>query len=204
MTASSHPVLRPPARGVLRVVLAVAAAGGVVAGHGLSYLLAHPHGDDRADALTGHGHLEVLGAVLVTIGVAAVLVAAVISRRAISRRARFHRSSPRVGALALAQTAAFVGLEVAERVLAGDGDAVLSVATEPAVAVGLVVQPLVALVIAAAIRSGARFIDRLVTAADSLAGSMVPGPVVSPAAAGLRPVVVRSDVNQRGPPSRIA
>lgn len=199
MTASSHPVLRPPARGVLRVVLAVAAAGGVVAGHGLSYLLAHPHGDDRADALTGHGHLEVLGAVLVTIGVAAVLVAAVISRRA-----RFHRSSPRVGALALAQTAAFVGLEVAERVLAGDGDAVLSVATEPAVAVGLVVQPLVALVIAAAIRSGARFIDRLVTAADSLAGSMVPGPVVPPAAAGLRPVVVRSDVNQRGPPSRIA
>jgi hypothetical protein len=93
---------------------------GVWLGHALAYLLALPDPRHRTVLLrvTGHGYLPGLGDVALMLLAASVatVVARAWSGRGMGRPERF---LPLAAFLAVMQAAAFVGQEVAERLLAG-------------------------------------------------------------------------------------
>lgn len=117
---------------------------GVVASHLLGYLVAHPDPRDRAVALgASHGHLPVLGLLSAAAAVAALGMGGAAGRRG-------ERLVVRIPALAAAQAAVFVAMEVAEHV--AHGDAVSSAVTAPSLWWGLAVQLVVAAVSVALLR----------------------------------------------------
>lgn len=105
---------------------------GVVAGHTIAYLLAHPGAADRARALGSmHAHVGPLAVV----GAVAMLAALVAAVRVGFRAGRVPVT---VAGLAACQVVVFSVMEVSERVAAG-GDAAAAV-REPALWIGVVVQ----------------------------------------------------------------
>jgi hypothetical protein len=92
------------------------ALGGVVAGHALTYLVIRPDARQRTDLLaaTGHSYLHPVAGVLLTC--AAVALVAFVIGRLIEGRSSSRRLSRDLVTL---QVAAFVGMEIAERVAAG-------------------------------------------------------------------------------------
>jgi hypothetical protein len=172
------------------------AMGGVLAGHALTYALVHPTPQrDHVVASTGHGYLAAANHLAVAVVVVALV--AVFARRFVGR----HGQSPlalRFATLAAMQTAAFVSIEVAERLVAGAPLA----SVVPVLVVGLPVQLVTALVaslvariaeVAAGVavthgnRAGAR--PRSATARSTL-----PVPLV------LRTVALAGGVGTRAPP----
>jgi hypothetical protein len=131
------------------------AVGGLLLGHGLSYLLAVPdplHRDLLLDR-TGHAYLPAAGQaamILVLAGVVAVFVRAWSGRG----RDQAERFAWLAGVLAAVQVAAFAGQEVLERIMARAplGELV----QDHVLVVGILVQVAVALVGAAALRWLAR------------------------------------------------
>lgn len=128
------------------LVLAVLSAGGVVVAHALNYMLVVPSAHERHDLLatTGHAHLPVaefvVSALAVTAGVLAIAHGFRLGIR--DRAGRYRPLRREVAVVAGLQAAAFVGLELAERVAAGTTGRSFGVL----LTLGLVVQPLVALV----------------------------------------------------------
>jgi hypothetical protein len=96
------------------------AVAGLLAGHGLSYLLAvpDPHHRDLLLQRTGHAYLPAAGRLALILVIAAV--ATVIGRALSSRRSDPLESLSGLALrLGILQVAAFVGLEVLERLLSG-------------------------------------------------------------------------------------
>jgi hypothetical protein len=173
---------------------------GLVAGHGIAYVIAIPDAHRRAAVLqnTGHGYLSLLvetGLILAVAG-AASLVA-----RAFGSRGRFREGSlaRTVAGLGGLQAGAFVVLEVVERLLTHMplhelvGDHLL--------AIGVVVQLGVALIGALVLREIARTAARLALVAVPLPTPRPSGLFPTPLVRTLdrRPVLVGA-VGVRGPP----
>jgi hypothetical protein len=175
---------------------------GLLAGHGLSYLVAVPDPNHRDLLLerTGHAYLPAAGRVSLVLILAAV--ASLAGRALLSRRPE---PTPSFATLAVrlsaVQVAAFAGQEVLERVLSGA--ALHGLVGSHILLVGIATQVLVAFV-------GATLLRWLTRAASTLA--QTPGPVgllprpatvlVPPAAAGLGlAAVVRTPHGPRAPPS---
>ena len=121
-------------------------AAGLIGGHALGYAVSVPDPYHRGALLeaTGHGYLPSASRVALMLGIAAI-VAGIASGYLHRPRASglvFGRSAWRLVAL---QCAGFLGLEVAERLVAGAPLATLSL---PILVVGLVTQALVAVVVA--------------------------------------------------------
>lgn len=189
------------------LVLAVLAAGGVVVAHALSYTLVVRSTHERRDLLaaTGHAHLPVaelvVSALAVTAGVLAVAHGFRLgSRDGMGRRRPFRRE---VAVLTALQSAAFVGLELTERMAAGAGGHSFGAL----LALGLVLQPLVA--------SIAVFLARLLAELGEQLAQLVTAP--RPAARPRRPRVLPptcwesparsvsfAPLPPRGPPSLLA
>ena len=125
------------------------ATGGVIIGHALAYALAYPVGALRAEhlAATGHGSFPVI-AVLALLSAGASLV--VVGVRALRQDLDLGTAAT-AARLACVQVPAFLLLELVERGL--DPTRTLS---DPAVRIGLLMQALVALVIAVFLRSVVR------------------------------------------------
>jgi hypothetical protein len=138
------------------------AAGGVLAGHGLTYALVHPDGHERAGVLaaTGHAYLHLLegpGLVLAVVSaVAAVLVGLGHVRPAPDPGSLFRR-------LAAIQVGAFVAMEVVERL--GTGTGITWPGDLGLLTVGLVVQLSLA-------RAGAWLLTTLHRTGERLADSL--------------------------------
>jgi hypothetical protein len=153
--------LRPRVGPGTRLWIGGLAAGGVVAGHAAAFRLAEPHPERRQALLaeTGHGAWPLLVAVAM-----GVLVASLGSFAA--GRLREERPAPggallrgTAGRLVPLQLGAFLLLEAVERLSTGRDLAELP--GEPVIAIGLVVQVVVALAGAALLTLFARFVDRL-------------------------------------------
>ena len=102
------------------------AAGGVVAGHWLAYLMIRPEHHDRASLLTSTGHGHLAAAVEVAWLVAFVATAAAFLGRFIRRG-----PTPPLPSLAarlwMLQLGAFIVLEIGERAVAGTFDGLVAV-----------------------------------------------------------------------------
>jgi hypothetical protein len=173
---------------------------GLVAGHGIAYLIAIPDAHRRAAVLqnTGHAYLPLL----VEIGlILAVAGAASIVMRALGSRARIHEGSVAETAVALGalQVGAFVVLEIVERLVTHMP--LHELVSDHLLAIGVVVQLGVALIGALVLRALARTAARLALVAvpphTPRPSGLVPIPV--PRTLGLRPVLVGA-VGVRGPP----
>jgi len=129
--------------------LAVAglAAGGVVAGHALGYALAQPDPALRAAHLAATGHASFGLLACVATAAALLAVGRVAWRAAAGRGDR----SPAFGHLAGVQVLAFALVEVAER-----GFSAAAAARDPAVLIGLLLQVLVAVLLARLVGGVAR------------------------------------------------
>ena len=136
-------------RGAQRARLWVAglAAGGVVVSHWLAYLLAVPDAHSRADILAATGHRYWIWVVAVAFG--AFVAALSCYTMGVLRAGSPGRGSYDAGGVTVRLIALHVPglllLESAERVLSHGHVHVLSLLSEPAVVMGLVVQMLVAL-----------------------------------------------------------
>lgn len=162
---------------------ALAAAGALV-GHQIGYAF-------DADARAGHGHLSVVGPMVVGIAFVAAWAAAVRVVRSDPGRAPSWRR------LAALQTAAFLVLEVGERVvLDADVGSLLSLP----VLIGLVVQPFVALAALELVGVAGALIARFVDGSHPSSGGR-PLDASTPAPL-LLPVRVRRAHRRRGPPGR--
>jgi hypothetical protein len=136
------------------VAVAGLAWGGTIMGHLLSYLLAYPEGPARTGhlAATGHGSFRVA----VLTAVAALAIGAGLTvLRALRPRSSFVLRQLAL-TLAAIQLPGFAFLETAERGF----DAAAAVG-DPAVLVGLVLQPVLALVLAIAVVGLARSVRAL-------------------------------------------
>jgi len=141
-------------------------AAGLVGGHALGYAVSVPDAYHRGALLeaTGHGYLPSASRLALMLGIAAV-VAGIASGYLHGPRS----SHPSLARLALRlvalQCAGFVGLEVAERVLAS---ASLSTLSLPILVVGLLTQAAIAVVLALVVfglrRLGAVLRTRVVVA----------------------------------------
>lgn len=183
--------MRTPAR-LRGSQLAGIASAGVVVGHCLAYLLAYPPARARAAYLssTGHGSFDRL----VPIAAVGALVAAIL----LARRALAGGDAPpapvTAAHLAAIQLPAFALLEAAER-----GFSWTAAATDPAVAVGLVLQVLLAL-------GSALLVAPFVRAVRRIAGRRVrlPQPTRALRPSRTRPFVGRAphlaSARRRAPP----
>ena len=124
-----------------RIYLALLGFAGTLAAHSIAYWLVapDPHHHARLLLSTGHGYWGVVTPIAMGLAVAGIAVA-LISRAGAS--ARFSVVATRAVAL---QLLAFLAMETIERASVGGS---LAVIKEPVVLVGLVVQMLIALVIA--------------------------------------------------------
>jgi hypothetical protein len=178
------------------------AVGGVLLGHAVSYTVVAPHAHDRAEMLasTGHAYLGFandVGLVLGLAGLAAVFLGR-LTRASGGRPAGFGEVAMRLLAF---QMAAFVGMEVLERLTAGVSP--LDLLHGGVLPVGLAVQALVALATALSIRwllrAAERFAAVLATAAPlpaaATAGMALEPSSPAPARDGGLPFSIR------GPPA---
>lgn len=117
----------------------------IALGHLGAYALAHPDPTQRAHALVGHGHLWPIVAIGALSGVFAL--AALAHARSLDRRL-----APRRGRLAALGALGFWVVEVGERTVHGGVD---TLASEPALWWGLVLQAAVAAVLFGLARSAA-------------------------------------------------
>jgi hypothetical protein len=121
-------------------------AAGLVGGHTLGYAVSVPDAYHRSALLeaTGHGYLPSASRLALMLGIAAVVtgIASGYLHRPRSPHPAFSRVAMRLVAL---QCAAFVGLEVVERVLAS---APLSTLSLPIMLIGLVTQAVIAVALA--------------------------------------------------------
>jgi hypothetical protein len=173
---------------------------GLVAGHGIAYMIAIPDAHRRAAVLqnTGHAYLPLL----VEIGlILAVAGAANIVMRALGPRARIQDGSVAETAVALGalQVGAFVVLEVVERLVTHMP--LHELLSDHLLAVGVLVQLGVAVVGALALRAMARTAARLASVlADPRtlrSPELICVPV--PRTLGPRPMLIGA-VGVRGPP----
>jgi hypothetical protein len=143
------------------------AGAGLVLGHWLAYTLETPHAHDRSALLaaTGHGYLPYLSQIAVlaaAIGLAALFLARVRRREG---PGAFVRD---VALLSIAQSGAFVAMEVGERLLSGA--ALHDLTHGPLLAIGLGVQAVVAIAGAGLVRIS----ERVAEAVEALEGSDAP------------------------------
>ncbi|MDP8977242.1 MAG: hypothetical protein M3N17_01405 [Actinomycetota bacterium] len=157
--------------------LALAPAG-VVAAHGLSYLLAHPDHPERGEGLAGHSHLTPLTWVSLALAVAVLGWVLAADRRGTRLQVAWRR-------LAVYELVAFVGLEVGERLALGEG--LQAVAAEPAVWLGGVC----AVPTARALTALVRWVPALSLPAPPAGAGVWPAVDVSTAPAPGRPPPVR-------------
>lgn len=181
-----------------RAALGVA-AGGVLLGHAVTYDLLDPNAHQRAADLarTGHAYLGLandLGLVAALVALSAVFLGG-LTRRDTDDSRGFRPLATR---LVTFQVAAFVGMEVLERLSAGAP--VLGVLHQGILPVGIAVQAAVALI-------GALVIAWLVRAAERIASTHDAAPAVPRRAAALvlpvlhvpaRPILATAGI--RGPP----
>jgi hypothetical protein len=174
-------------------VLALAGAG-VLVGHWLAYLVAHPAPQERLLALADHGYLEIVSALAVPASLVALVSLAI-------RHARLADDAPlpvwwRLAAL---QAALFLLQEVSE---AAAGDGLTSCLHEPAIPLGILLQ----LPIALALLGLVRLSSRAVLAWDRAPAPprLRPAPVLVPVAvsAGRPAAALRFAIHRRGPPHR--
>ena len=140
-----------------------AAAAGLVLGHALAYLIAIPDPHQRAFALqrTGHAYLPALDQAVMMLaiaGVAAIVVRA-FARKGDGATERFGRVA---ALLVVVQTFAFAGQEVLERLVSGAPLGEL--AQNHILAIGVIVQVVVAMVAAGILWLLARTSARLAAA----------------------------------------
>lgn len=167
---------------------------GVVAGHTLGYLLAHPDRAERAHALTGHGWLPTLAVLGAAPALASLTGAAASGVR--GRRRAFS-----VLGLAALQVGLFVGIELLEHALSGAG--ALAALREPGLWLGLPAQLLFAVLGLGLLRTGAAL-------GAALARTRRTGPRGRAPLAATRPgmripaIVPIGSISRRGPPRRAA
>lgn len=175
------------------------ACAGLVAGHTLGYVIAEPHGHERAALLdaTGHGALWVV--VAVALGAAVSVLAPHVLARAPSSVVR-SRSPVRMAftALCALQVIAFLLLEGLERAVSL-GSA-LHILTEPAVAAGIAAQIVVALVAAVAYTAVVRARTLSRPRAYDLSSSRVLSLGAASSCLRLPVAAARAAWNRRGPP----
>jgi hypothetical protein len=173
---------------------------GLVAGHGIAYLIAIPNAQRRAAVLqsTGHAYLPLLveiGLILAVAGAASLVMHAFGSGGRV-REGSLVRTASGLGAL---QASAFVVLEVVERLLTHMP--LHELASDHLLAIGVVVQLGVALTGALVLRAMARTAARLalvsVRSHTPRPSGLVPIPLVR--TLDRRPVLVGA-VGVRGPP----
>jgi hypothetical protein len=173
---------------------------GLVVGHGLAYLIAIPDARRRASVLqnTGHAYLPLLveiGLILAVAGAAGLVMRALTSRGRIHEHL-FARTAGRLGAL---QAAAFVVLEILERLLTHMP--LNELVSDHLLAIGVVVQLGVALigalVLVAMARSAARLASVSIAPRIRRPSGLIALPFVR--TLGLRPVLLGA-VGVRGPP----
>jgi hypothetical protein len=206
-TSSARPAVElapmgPPLGLRKRLWIGGLAAGGVVVGHSLAFMLAAPHRVQRQGLLaeTGHGAWPLL--VPIAMG---VLVANLVGFAA--RRLRDERPAPdaallrgTAGRLVPLQLGAFVLLEALERLASGNDLAELP--GEPVIAIGLVTQAVAALAGAVLLVLFARLVDRLGRLFRQAPPVMRPlAAPVAPAIAYPRRRSARGPANPRGPPT---
>lgn len=177
------------ARHVPFATLFVVAGAGVQLGHSLGYGAAALVG---ATTGVGHGHLDVLGDILVPLGAVGVLVAILLDPR--------RPSLPRPWAgwrLASVQSGMYLALEAGERQAQGHG--LEGLLTAPVLA-GFGAQLVVALLVTRLVRAARRSLAPLVDAP-----ALLPGASVVPCPAGAPWVIVggrdRRPVGSRAPPA---
>lgn len=173
---------------------------GLVAGHGIAYLIAIPDAQRRASLLrnTGHAYLPLLveiGLILAVAGAASFVMSALGSRSRI-REGSVTRTAVRLGAF---QAGAFVILEVVERLITHMP--LHGLVSDHLLGVGVVAQLGVAVVGALVLRAMARTAARL---ASVMVAPRTPRPsglirIPFVRTLGLRPVLVGA-VGVRGPP----
>jgi hypothetical protein len=178
------------------------ALGGVLLGHGLAYAVAQPDAHARAGLLaqTGHAYLHLLE------GPAAFLAAATVAALFLSRLTRLDQGSRLARGvtfwhLAGLQVTVFVGMEVAERLVAGVP--LTELLHGGLLAIGVVTQLLVAAAIVWIMRRVPTIAARTAAALRSAAWS-APRPalvVVAPPAGLPHRSPERSVEPIRGPPS---
>ena len=95
-------------------------AAGLVLGHAIAYLIAIPDPHQRAFALqrTGHAYLPALDQVVLMLAIAGVAAVVIRAFAAVSDRS-FERFGRLATVLVVAQSAAFAGQEVLERLVSG-------------------------------------------------------------------------------------
>jgi cytochrome bd-type quinol oxidase subunit 2 len=146
----------------LRLLLAGAAAAGVILAHAAAFLIAEPHSHAREELLASTGHrywaltITVALAILVG-GLYSLVMSRIRAARPLSPGAMFLESAPR---LALLQVVGFVLLESIERLSVGHPLSELF--TEPVVVIGVVAQILVATLGAAVLALLSRAVDAIV------------------------------------------
>jgi hypothetical protein len=181
------------------------AAGGVVVGHVLAFVLAAPHPVQRQGLLaeTGHGAWPLL--VPIAMG---ALVASLAGFAA--GRLRDERPAPDAallqgiaGRLVPLQLGAFLLLEALERLASGHD--LTELPGEPVIAIGLVAQAVVALVGAALLTLFARVVDRLGRLLRQT--PRAPRLLVAPGALAIafpHRRAARGPANPRGPPTSLS
>jgi hypothetical protein len=145
---------------------------GVLVGHWLSYLVDVPDAAARTATLqaTGHGYLGIAGeltSAVLALSIVGVFLGALVDRTGVPRVTR--SLAPR---LVLLQVGAFVGMELAERVLSGSpiGDLVRG----GILPVGVLVNAAVALLGAAILRRVLRLAERVAGAAPGHGAALAP------------------------------
>jgi hypothetical protein len=195
--------MRGPTRSV-RASIIGAAFGGVIVGHWLSYLLAIPGRRIRTEVLAETGHQYWLTAVKMALVLAVIALAMVVVRqvRAALRREPEPLAGPRALALRLTllQVVGFLALEATERLAAGSP--LSSLLTHHVLVLGLLVQVLIAGIVALLLSFFARAVRAVVGA---LTRTPVPRFVLSFPAPRVpfvpRPALVGGPASPRGPPS---
>lgn len=141
-TSTVERVTRPVERRVDPFGLGALVASGTLAGHELGYFIG-------GRSSVSHTYVDLIGPFVVLMGCLAAWLAALRILRDDAGRL------PSVGVLIVAQTLAFTGMEVTERVVT---DSLTSLASTPVV-IGLLLQPLVALVAKQLLAVGERLVE---------------------------------------------
>jgi hypothetical protein len=197
----------PPIRLRRRLWLGGLAAGGVALAHVLAFMLAAPDPLHREELLetTGHGAWPLI----VTIALGALVAA--LAGFATERLREDHPPAPATlyrstaARLLLLQFLGFIVLESLERVALGEGLAGLAgLPGEPVIAIGLVVQVVVALAASLLLLLFARLLDRLARLGRTIlrAPRVVAGTGVFDNAFP-RTWTATGSANPRGPPQRV-
>jgi hypothetical protein len=179
----------------------LAAVGGVLLGHWLTYRIVAPL-DHARDALldrTGHGYLAFANDAALVLALGGL--AAIFLGRLVSRRAEPLPPGALVARLVAFQAGAFVAMETAERLTAGSSP--VELVHHGLLPAGVAVQALVALGTALVVRLLLRAADAVATLLDRPAPLADRAVVVAPLPRGHAPVrsLARSAWGSRGPPS---